>query len=72
MTGSSLILQIVEIELDEGTWDGEVSQEQSYHFAVSGKAFAVIIEYFPQLVKKVQYSLSVTWSTLALNMCKAV
>lgn len=53
MTGSSLILQIVEIELDEGTWDGEVSQEQSYHFAVSGKAFAVIIEYFPQLVKKV-------------------
>uniref|UniRef100_A0A3P8PBS3 Polyamine-transporting ATPase 13A3 n=1 Tax=Astatotilapia calliptera TaxID=8154 RepID=A0A3P8PBS3_ASTCA len=23
-----------------------------YHFAVSGKAFAVIIEYFPQLVKK--------------------
>uniref|UniRef100_A0AAX7SJM7 Polyamine-transporting ATPase 13A3 n=1 Tax=Astatotilapia calliptera TaxID=8154 RepID=A0AAX7SJM7_ASTCA len=43
---------IVEIELDEGTWDGEVSQEQSYHFAVSGKAFAVIIEYFPQLVKK--------------------
>lgn len=53
MTGSSLILQIVEIELDEGTWDGKVSQEQSYHFAVSGKAFAVIIEYFPQLVKKV-------------------
>lgn len=53
MTGSSLILQIVEIKLDEGTWDGEVSQEQSYHFAVSGKAFAVIIEYFPQLVKKV-------------------
>lgn len=53
MTGSSLLLQIVEIELDEGTWDGEVSQEQSYHFAVSGKAFAVIIEYFPQLVKKV-------------------
>uniref|UniRef100_A0AAX7TBZ9 Polyamine-transporting ATPase 13A3 n=1 Tax=Astatotilapia calliptera TaxID=8154 RepID=A0AAX7TBZ9_ASTCA len=45
-------LDIVEIELDEGTWDGEVSQEQSYHFAVSGKAFAVIIEYFPQLVKK--------------------
>ncbi|XP_026005469.1 probable cation-transporting ATPase 13A3 isoform X3 [Astatotilapia calliptera] len=44
--------EIVEIELDEGTWDGEVSQEQSYHFAVSGKAFAVIIEYFPQLVKK--------------------
>lgn len=55
MTGSSLLLQIVEIELDEGTWDGEVSQqEQSYHFAVSGKAFAVIIEYFPQLVQKVQ------------------
>lgn len=54
MTGSSLLLQIVEIELDEGTWDGEVSQEQSYHFAVSGKAFAVIIEYFPQLVKKVR------------------
>lgn len=53
MTGSSLLLQIVEIELDEGTWDGKVSQEQSYHFAVSGKAFAVIIEYFPQLVKKV-------------------
>uniref|UniRef100_A0A669E9Y5 Polyamine-transporting ATPase 13A3 n=1 Tax=Oreochromis niloticus TaxID=8128 RepID=A0A669E9Y5_ORENI len=51
MTGSSLLLQILEIELDEGTWDGEVSQqEQSYHFAVSGKAFAVILEYFPQLL----------------------
>uniref|UniRef100_A0A669CK24 ATPase 13A3 n=1 Tax=Oreochromis niloticus TaxID=8128 RepID=A0A669CK24_ORENI len=25
-------------------------QEQSYHFAVSGKAFAVILEYFPQLL----------------------
>uniref|UniRef100_A0AAX7UF54 Polyamine-transporting ATPase 13A3 n=1 Tax=Astatotilapia calliptera TaxID=8154 RepID=A0AAX7UF54_ASTCA len=49
---ASSSLDIVEIELDEGTWDGEVSQEQSYHFAVSGKAFAVIIEYFPQLVKK--------------------
>uniref|UniRef100_A0A669E5W1 Polyamine-transporting ATPase 13A3 n=1 Tax=Oreochromis niloticus TaxID=8128 RepID=A0A669E5W1_ORENI len=44
---------IDKIELDEGTWDGEVSQqEQSYHFAVSGKAFAVILEYFPQLVQK--------------------
>uniref|UniRef100_A0A7N6B4I5 P-type ATPase A domain-containing protein n=1 Tax=Anabas testudineus TaxID=64144 RepID=A0A7N6B4I5_ANATE len=28
------------------------SQEQSYHFAVSGRAFAVIMEHFPQLVQK--------------------
>uniref|UniRef100_A0A7N6BWA7 Polyamine-transporting ATPase 13A3 n=1 Tax=Anabas testudineus TaxID=64144 RepID=A0A7N6BWA7_ANATE len=27
-------------------------QEQSYHFAVSGRAFAVIMEHFPQLVQK--------------------
>uniref|UniRef100_A0A3Q4GEA2 ATPase 13A3 n=1 Tax=Neolamprologus brichardi TaxID=32507 RepID=A0A3Q4GEA2_NEOBR len=31
--------------------DNEV-RTTDYHFAVSGKAFAVIIEYFPQLVKK--------------------
>uniref|UniRef100_A0A3Q2VC59 Polyamine-transporting ATPase 13A3 n=1 Tax=Haplochromis burtoni TaxID=8153 RepID=A0A3Q2VC59_HAPBU len=49
---ASITWHYTENQLDEGTWDGEVSQEQSYHFAVSGKAFAVIIEYFPQLVKK--------------------
>uniref|UniRef100_A0A665U7H4 ATPase 13A3 n=1 Tax=Echeneis naucrates TaxID=173247 RepID=A0A665U7H4_ECHNA len=27
-------------------------QEQSYHFAMSGRAFAVITEYFPQLIPK--------------------
>uniref|UniRef100_I3JWX4 Polyamine-transporting ATPase 13A3 n=1 Tax=Oreochromis niloticus TaxID=8128 RepID=I3JWX4_ORENI len=50
---ASITWHYTENQLDEGTWDGEVSQqEQSYHFAVSGKAFAVILEYFPQLVQK--------------------
>ncbi|XP_030608317.1 probable cation-transporting ATPase 13A3 isoform X2 [Archocentrus centrarchus] len=45
--------ETVEIDLGEGTWDGTVShQEQSYHFAVSGRAFAVIIEHFPHLIQK--------------------
>uniref|UniRef100_A0A8C4DQH4 Polyamine-transporting ATPase 13A3 n=1 Tax=Dicentrarchus labrax TaxID=13489 RepID=A0A8C4DQH4_DICLA len=34
-------------------YDKQVTlQEQSYHFAVSGRAFAVITEHFPQLVQK--------------------
>uniref|UniRef100_A0AAQ5WYM8 Polyamine-transporting ATPase 13A3 n=1 Tax=Amphiprion ocellaris TaxID=80972 RepID=A0AAQ5WYM8_AMPOC len=42
-----------QINLEEIMYDGQVSQpEQSYHFAVSGRAFAVITEHFPQLVQK--------------------
>lgn len=45
--------QTVEINLEDGVYDGHVAQqEQSYHFAVTGKAFAVITEHFPQLVQK--------------------
>uniref|UniRef100_A0A8C4DKZ7 Polyamine-transporting ATPase 13A3 n=1 Tax=Dicentrarchus labrax TaxID=13489 RepID=A0A8C4DKZ7_DICLA len=37
----------------KGVYDKQVTlQEQSYHFAVSGRAFAVITEHFPQLVQK--------------------
>ncbi|GLD45651.1 probable cation-transporting ATPase 13A3 isoform X1 [Lates japonicus] len=45
--------QTVEINLEEGMYDKQQTlQEQSYHFAVSGRAFAVITEYFPHLVQK--------------------
>uniref|UniRef100_UPI0037E71000 polyamine-transporting ATPase 13A3-like n=1 Tax=Semicossyphus pulcher TaxID=241346 RepID=UPI0037E71000 len=43
----------VEIHLEEEGLDKQVTeQEPNYHFAVSGKAFAVITEHFPQLVQK--------------------
>lgn len=32
--------------------------EQTYHFAMTGRAFAVITEHFPQLVQKVPTVLS--------------
>uniref|UniRef100_A0A8C4DQ71 Cation-transporting ATPase n=1 Tax=Dicentrarchus labrax TaxID=13489 RepID=A0A8C4DQ71_DICLA len=52
-TDSSSVLQTVKINLEEGVYDKQVTlQEQSYHFAVSGRAFAVITEHFPQLVQK--------------------
>ncbi|XP_036938815.1 probable cation-transporting ATPase 13A3 isoform X1 [Acanthopagrus latus] len=47
--------QTVEIHLDEEeeVCDRQVAlQEQSYHFAVSGRSFAVITEHFPQLIQK--------------------
>ncbi|XP_054482995.1 polyamine-transporting ATPase 13A3-like isoform X2 [Anoplopoma fimbria] len=45
--------QTVEIKLEDGVYDNRVTQqEQSYHFAVTGRAFAVITEHFPQLVQK--------------------
>ncbi|XP_031710483.1 probable cation-transporting ATPase 13A3 isoform X5 [Anarrhichthys ocellatus] len=45
--------QTVEINLEDGVYDKRVTeQEQSYHFAVTGRAFAVITEHFPQLVQK--------------------
>ncbi|TNN69870.1 putative cation-transporting ATPase 13A3 [Liparis tanakae] len=47
--------QTVEINLESGVHDQSVTQqEQSYHFAVTGRAFAVVTEFFPQLVQKVQ------------------
>uniref|UniRef100_A0A3B4U992 Polyamine-transporting ATPase 13A3 n=1 Tax=Seriola dumerili TaxID=41447 RepID=A0A3B4U992_SERDU len=50
----------VEINLEEGMCDKrEALQEQSYHFAVSGRAFAVIAEHFPQLVPKLVLRASV-------------
>lgn len=42
---------MVAVHVDEGLFD---KQEPSFHFAVSGKAFAVITEHFPQLLQKVQ------------------
>ncbi|XP_044224784.1 polyamine-transporting ATPase 13A3-like isoform X1 [Thunnus albacares] len=45
--------QTVEISLEEGLYDEQLAQQdQSYHFAVSGRDFAVITEHFPQLVQK--------------------
>ncbi|XP_058492092.1 polyamine-transporting ATPase 13A3-like isoform X1 [Solea solea] len=46
--------QCVEIDLEkEEVYDDEhTPQEQNYHFALSGKTFAVIIEHFPQLIQK--------------------
>ncbi|KAM7379060.1 hypothetical protein PAMP_004634 [Pampus punctatissimus] len=45
--------QTVEVSLEEGVYDEQLTQQnQNYHFAVSGRAFAVITEHFPQLVKK--------------------
>lgn len=42
-------------EEEEEEYDKQVApREQNYHFAVSGRAFAVITEHFPQLVQKVQ------------------
>nr|XP_046263347.1 polyamine-transporting ATPase 13A3-like isoform X2 [Scatophagus argus] len=49
--------QMVEINMEEEeACDKQVQQEQNYHFAVSGKAFAVITEHFPQLVQKLVLS----------------
>uniref|UniRef100_A0A671XDP9 ATPase 13A3 n=1 Tax=Sparus aurata TaxID=8175 RepID=A0A671XDP9_SPAAU len=40
-------------EEEEKVCDRQVAlQEQSYHFAVSGRSFAVITEHFPQLIQK--------------------
>ncbi|KAM6989740.1 LOW QUALITY PROTEIN: polyamine-transporting ATPase 13A3-like [Tautogolabrus adspersus] len=47
--------QTVEMNLEEQEegYDKRVTQlEHNYHFAVSGRAFAVIMEHFPQLVQK--------------------
>ncbi|XP_045907521.1 polyamine-transporting ATPase 13A3-like isoform X2 [Micropterus dolomieu] len=45
--------QMVQVNVGEEVCDLQVTQqEQGYHFAVSGKAFAVITEHFPQLVQK--------------------
>ncbi|TKS80093.1 putative cation-transporting ATPase 13A3 [Collichthys lucidus] len=51
--------QTVEINLEEEeeeekeAYDKQVTQqEQSYHFAVNGKTFAIITEHFPQLIQK--------------------
>ncbi|XP_034743036.1 probable cation-transporting ATPase 13A3 isoform X5 [Etheostoma cragini] len=45
--------QTVEINLRDEVYDKKVpQQEQHYHFAVTGRTFAVITEHFPQLVQK--------------------
>ncbi|XP_076000643.1 polyamine-transporting ATPase 13A3-like [Genypterus blacodes] len=45
--------QAVDINLEEEEHDRYLPHHnQSYHFAVSGKAFAVIVKHFPQLVQK--------------------
>lgn len=49
------ILQQVVINLKEDVcYERDALQEHSYHFALSGRAFAVIVEHFPHLVQKVQ------------------
>lgn len=54
LTVSSILFQTVDINLEAGIHDKHPSQQDgSYHFAVSGRAFAVIVEHFPQLVQKV-------------------
>ncbi|XP_053185560.1 polyamine-transporting ATPase 13A3-like [Scomber japonicus] len=46
-------IQTVEISLEEGVYDDQLPQpDQGYHFAVTGRAFTVITEHFPQLVQK--------------------
>uniref|UniRef100_A0A667Z9E4 Polyamine-transporting ATPase 13A3 n=1 Tax=Myripristis murdjan TaxID=586833 RepID=A0A667Z9E4_9TELE len=40
------------VETPDGVCGEQDQQDQSYHFAVSGKAFAVITEHFPQLIQK--------------------
>lgn len=50
----SPLIQTVEIHLGEGLCDEQLTQQDhGYHFAVSGRAFAVITEHFPHLVQKV-------------------
>ncbi|KAM4605087.1 polyamine-transporting ATPase 13A3-like isoform 2-T2 [Polymixia lowei] len=45
--------QVVEIKLEEGGYEAQPAQlDQSYHFAMSGRAFAVITEHFPHLLQK--------------------
>ncbi|XP_077955237.1 polyamine-transporting ATPase 13A3 isoform X4 [Gasterosteus aculeatus] len=44
--------QTVEINLEDAVSERVTPQDQNYHFAVTGKAFAVITEHFPQLVQK--------------------
>ncbi|XP_026168470.1 probable cation-transporting ATPase 13A3 isoform X3 [Mastacembelus armatus] len=52
--------QTVEIKLGEGINNKQLTlQEQSYHFAMSGRSFAVIMEHFPQLVQKLVLRASV-------------
>lgn len=49
------VLQQVAINLEKDVcYERDAVQEQSYHFALSGRAFAVIMEHFPHLVQKVQ------------------
>ncbi|XP_028988341.1 polyamine-transporting ATPase 13A3-like [Betta splendens] len=45
--------QIVDINLGDKTLDSlQDQQDQSFHFAVNGRAFAVITEHFPHLIQK--------------------
>lgn len=54
MTDSSSVLQMVVINMEDEVEDKRPDErEQTYHFAMSGRAFAVITEHFPQLVQKV-------------------
>uniref|UniRef100_H3CQX4 ATPase 13A3 n=1 Tax=Tetraodon nigroviridis TaxID=99883 RepID=H3CQX4_TETNG len=46
---SSTINQTVAVDVSEDLCD---KQEPNYHFALCGKAFAVILEHFPQLLQK--------------------
>lgn len=58
---SSVLLQ-VEINLEE---------QQNYHFAVSGRAFSVILEHFPDLLQKVNSNTTYTEVMLVFK-CKTL
>ena len=48
-----LCAQEVEISLEDVTQGDELKPQERYHFAMSGKAFAVITEHFQDLMQKV-------------------
>lgn len=51
-----LLLQLVEMESDGALPDGKLRGQ--YHFAMSGKSLAIIMEHFPDLVPKVSNEFS--------------
>lgn len=53
----SIVPQSVEVSLEDvchvGYGELPTQQEQRYHFAMSGRPFAVVTEHFPNLVQRV-------------------
>lgn len=64
-----LLMQEVEIGIDDGP--EEQRSVEKYHFAMSGKSFAVITEHFQDLLQKVRsnmYLLLFIWSAVVLDV----